>query len=266
VEAPRPRDLPQGSRAASVRGAPPRPFPRSAWGRARRLGIGCLVALVAVSGCIRPLAAGAEPERESARAPPTLFGAAALWLNGTAHVSTIPAQAAAVAEPDEPHNCFSVRSVKENVTSYLGGILVEMEWTAASSASQRLNVTVRGPPKAPSVWSAEGPSPFRLSAEAGDVRPVLTPFTVEVGVPTGAVPVPEQTLAFHVGVGVLESDLGALAWEPCGLEPPALPLLPLLPTGAGPGLALALPRTTASSPVSSPGMPWARSGTTASGA
>lgn len=231
----------------------------------RRLAIVCLAALVAVSGCIRPLASGAEPERESARAPPTLFGAAALWLNGTAHVSGIPAQVAAVAEPDEPHNCFSVLSTKDDAASYLGGILVEMAWVPSSAASQQLNVTVRGPPSSPSTWSAEGPSPFRLSAEAGDARPVRTPFTVEVRVPTGAVPVPEQAVAFHVGVGVLESDLGSLAWEPCGLDPPLLPLK----AGPGPGTAVPLqplPLTTASSPVASAGIPWARSGTTASAA
>lgn len=176
----------------------------------------CLILLVAVSGCVRPLAKGAEPERESARAPPTLFGAAALWLNGTAHVSGIPPQVAAVAQPDEPHNCFVVRSTKEDAASYLGGVLVGLDWTASSAASRELNVTV-GALDSPSAWStSQGPSPFRLSAEAGDVRPIRTPFTVQVRVPSGAVPIPEQTVTFHVGIGVLESDLEALVWEPCG--------------------------------------------------
>src|SRR5687767_8962623 len=139
-----------------------------------------LVLVLGVSGCVRPLTRDAEPDRESARAPPTLFGAAALWLNGSAHVSGIPAQVAALVEPDEPHNCFIVRSTKEDAASYLGGIQVELEWAAASASTGQLNVTVTGPVTSPASWSAEGPSPFRLSAEAGDLKPIRTPFTVEL--------------------------------------------------------------------------------------
>lgn len=186
----------------------------------RGLLVAGLVVLLAVSGCMRPLAKGAEPERESVKAPPTLFGAAALWLNGTAHVSGLPAQVAAAAQPEEPHNCFVVKSTKDDAASYVGGILIELEWTAASAASRELNVTV-GAMEPPSVWStSQGPSPFRLSAAAGDIRPIRTPFTIEVRVPSGSVPVPEQPVAFHVGIGVLESDLGSLVWEPCGLVVP----------------------------------------------
>lgn len=175
-----------------------------------------LVLVLGLSGCVRPLTRDAEPDRESARAPPTLFGAAALWLNGTGHVSGIPAQVAAVVEPDEPHNCFTVRATKEDAASYLGGILVELEWTPSSSMTGQLNVTVTGPPNAPASWSLQGPSPLRLSVEAGDLKPIRTPFTVELRAPAGGVPVPEQPVAFHVGIGVLESDLGSLAWDPCG--------------------------------------------------
>ncbi|MEA3135953.1 MAG: hypothetical protein QOC71_234, partial [Thermoplasmata archaeon] len=164
----------------------------------RALVLGLLV-LLSLAGCIRPLARGAEPDRESAHAPPTLFGAAALWLNGTGHVSEIPPQVAALVDPTEPHNCFSVRSTKDDAVSYLSGVLIEMDWSAASTSTRELNVTVRGPPQAPATWSFQGPSPFRLSAEAGDARPIRTPFTVEVRAPRGGVPVPQQVVAFHVG-------------------------------------------------------------------
>ena len=180
-----------------------------------------LALAVLLAGCLRPLAAGAEPDRPSIRIEPPLFDGAPLWLNGTAHASPLPSEAGAAATPGEPHNCFVVReSGDAGRESYLGGVLVDLEWTAASASTARLNVTVTGPIQAPSSWSAEGASPLRLLAVAGDLKPVRTPVTVEVRPAGIAVPVPEQAMAFNVMVGVLESDLQGLAWEPCGVVSP----------------------------------------------
>lgn len=179
-----------------------------------------VLALVLLAGCARPLASGAEPSRPSVPFEAPIDGEP-LWLNGTVVVSVLPGDAAAAASPGTPHNCFLVESTGEG-RSFLGGAVLDFEWTAASPATAVLNVTVQGYDGV--LWEAEGPSPLRMVVETNESRAIVTPFAVRVAPAGEALPLPQQEVAYRLYVGVLESHLEGLAWRQCSAVPSIPPV------------------------------------------
>ncbi|MEA3166738.1 MAG: hypothetical protein QOJ26_1612 [Thermoplasmata archaeon] len=173
------------------------------------MAVAAVMATALLAGCGTP-SAGAEPDRPSVMLPPRVVEGERLDGNATVLVSGMPEEAAAILSPDRPMNCFQIETDTGERT-YLGGAVLELTWTAASSVTENLTVTASNFPQG--SWRASGTSPLRLNPVASDEETVELPMLVEVA-PTGADALDlgaDQEVHLHVIVGLLESLIEALA-------------------------------------------------------
>jgi hypothetical protein len=169
-----------------------------------------LVVLLAalLAGCGVP-SEGVAPERPSAASPDRLVDGEPLELDAAFVVSSWPEETAPVMSPDRPMNCFRIETDTGEKT-YLGGAVLELDWTAASPVTDNLTVTASNLPGG--SWRTASTSPLRLAPIASDDEPVYLPMLVAVA-PTGANALDvevDQEIHIHVLVGLVESLIDSL--------------------------------------------------------
>lgn len=178
------------------------------------------LAAALLAGCSgRPAAAGAEPDRPSVALPPQEIGGHLVGIDGSLRVSLVPAQASSVVSPDEPVNCVAVDDADDERTSFLGGLVLDLEWDPVGTATEELNVTIvgPGPPGELQQWQAQGPPPLHVvvDAAATEGKPVRTPVSITLAPAGQGLLLLDQPVAWTVQLGILESDIVGLRWTDC---------------------------------------------------
>jgi hypothetical protein len=202
---------PKGCPAASPSGPGPgqkTQASKAAVPAVRALGVLATVAVTLLAGCGAP-SDGSEPDRPSVVLPGRIVDGERLDLNASFVVSSWPEEGAPVFSPDRPMNCFRIETDTGEKT-YLGGAVLELEWTAASVVTDNLTVTASNFPGG--SWRAASTSPLWLNPIATDDQPVSLPMLVAVA-PTGANTLDIQTdqeVRIHIVVGLLESLIDSL--------------------------------------------------------
>lgn len=161
-----------------------------------------------LAGCGSPVE-DFEPDRASGATPERLVDGEPLELDTTFVVSSWPEGTAPVVSPDRPMNCFSIETDTGEKT-YLGGALLEFDWTPASSLTANLTVTASNFPEG--SWREASTSPLRLNPIASDDQPVYLPMLVAVA-PTGSNALDvqvDQEVHAHILVGLVESLIESL--------------------------------------------------------
>lgn len=168
-----------------------------------------------MAGCIgRPFSDGAALDRPSIYIPPQEFDGELITTNGTMLLSVVPAALASVYSPDQPLNCFILRSAN-GAESYLGGAIVDLAWTPATPATQRLRVSLG----AGDHWTNESASPMHFVQPADDTHVLRTPITVSVTPAGDPLPFADQRVTFGVTLGILESQIPSFDVVQCGALP-----------------------------------------------
>lgn len=188
-----------------------------------------------LAGCFRPLASEADLGRESVNIPRGEFFGEMISTNGTMRLSVVPGQVLAQVSK-EPVNCFILKDAEDLRESFLGGISLDLEWTATSPMTEALNVTVESPGYG--IQSGQGTSPFHFRVLDDDNASYRTPLQVRIAPAGLGVPVPDQPITWAATVGILESPIKILGWRHCEVGD----LIPPVPPASAPAPASTMPQ------------------------